>query len=147
MIRLLFTMMLCSSIKSFGQDQKIRFDYDTAGNQITREYCLNCFTKTEIKDTGQLTDSDLTKFVPEDSFAYYPNPVKEELYLKWNNSLESKISSIKLFSLNGSLLKSFDHQENSISQNIHFGNYPSGIYFIILAYNTGGEKSIKIIKQ
>ena len=147
MIRLLFTLLLCSSMRSLGQNQKIRFDYDVAGNQITREFCLNCLSKTESKDPEQLEESDLAKFVPEDNFSYYPNPVKEELYLKWDNSTETKISSIKLFSLNGSLLKSYDNQENLMNQNVHFGNYPSGIYFIVLGYNTGDEKSIKIIKQ
>jgi hypothetical protein len=147
MIRLLFTLMLCSSIKSFGQNPKISFGYDVSGNQITREFCLSCRTKTETKEIEQLTDSDLSKFVPEDNFSYYPNPVKEELFLKWDNSSESKISSVRVFNMNGSLLKSFDDQESSMSQNVHFRNYPSGIYFIVLVYNTGEEKSIKIIKQ
>ena len=94
-----------------------------------------------------MKDSDLLKFLPEDNFSYYPNPVKEELFLKWDNSNTIKISNIKLFSLNGTLLKSFENQENLISQNILFQYYPNGLYVVILSYSNGEEKTIKIIKQ
>lgn len=149
MRELLFTLILFSSIKFFGQQQKIPFDYDIAGNQITREFCLNCSAKTSniSKEISELKDSDLLKFLPEDNFSYYPNPVKEELFLKWDNSNTIKISNIKLFSLNGTLLKSFENQENLISQNILFQYYPNGLYVVILSYSNGEEKTIKIIKQ
>lgn len=149
MRELLFTLILFSSIKFFGQQQKIHFDYDIAGNQITREFCLNCSAKTSniSKEISELKDSDLLKFLPEDNFSYYPNPVKEELFLKWDNSNTIKISNIKLFSLNGTLLKSFENQENLISQNILFQYYPNGLYVVILSYSNGEEKTIKIIKQ
>lgn len=149
MRELLFTLILFSSIKFFGQQQKIHFDYDISGNQITREFCLNCSAKTSniSKEISELKDSDLLKFLPEDNFSYYPNPVKEELFLKWDNSNTIKISNIKLFSLNGTLLKSFENQENLISQNILFQYYPNGLYVVILSYSNGEEKTIKIIKQ
>lgn len=134
------------SIILFGQ-QKIHFDYDVAGNQITREFCLTCLAKSNSKDISELTDSDLLKFLPEDNFSYYPNPVKEELFLKWDNFNTIKISNIKLFSSNGALLKLFEKQENLISQNILFRDYPNGLYVIILSYTNGEEKSIKIIKN
>jgi hypothetical protein len=146
MKKILLAAMLFSCIKFFGQ-QKIHFDYDTAGNQITREFCLTCLAKSNSKEISELKDSDLLKFLPEDNFSYYPNPVKEELFLKWDNSNIIKISSIKLFSLNGALLKSFENQENLLSQNILFRDYPNGLYIVILSYSNGEEKSIKIIKQ
>lgn len=146
-MRKLLFLLLLSSIGLLAQNQKIRFDYDTAGNQIVREFCSNCLSKTETKNLEELKDNELMKFNPDDSFSYYPNPVKEELYLKWDSSKETKISSIALFGLNGALLKSFDQQENLMSQSIYFEKYPSGMYFIVLTYTNGEEKSIKIIKQ
>ena len=146
MKKLLFKLLLFSSFPFYGQ-QKIHFDYDSAGNQITREFCLTCLAKSNSKDISELKDSDMIKFLPEDNFSYYPNPVKEELFLKWDNSNSIKISKIKLFSINGALLKSYDNQENLISQNILFGDYPSGLYLVVLSYNNGEEKNIKIVKQ
>ena len=144
----LVLLLLFSTIKFFGQ-QKIHFDYDLAGNQITREFCLSCLLKTTnvFKDISELKDSDLLKFLPEDNFSYYPNPVKEELFLKWDNSNAVTLSTIKVFNLNGALLKTFDNQDNLKSQNIFFQEYPVGVYLVMLTYNNGEEKTIKIIKQ
>lgn len=81
-IFLLFGLLCIQQIFS----QKIRFEYDDAGNQIQRRVCLDCLAKNAqgvYKETSQLEDSDLQKFFPEDVISYYPNPVKEELFLKW----------------------------------------------------------------
>ena len=45
-------------------------------------------------------EEDLLKFSPEDVISYYPNPVREELYLKWELVNENKVSSIEVFSIN-----------------------------------------------
>ena len=130
--------------------QKIRFEYDAAGNQIQRKWCPGCLSRNSnevYKDISKLEDSDLQKFFPEDVISYYPNPVKEELYLKWDLINDNKVSSIEVFTLNGQSLKSIKENLAENSQMISFSDYPVGVYFITLNYINGEQKSIKIVKN
>jgi Secretion system C-terminal sorting domain len=143
----IFLLLLLINCLSFGQ--AIHFEYDNAGNQIVRQLCLTCSSKssgTVPKTITSLKKEDLKKFNPEDNFSYYPNPVKEELYLNWELK-DNTIATIQLYTLNGVLLKSFDNLQHSNSQNISFQEYPTGIYGLVLHYTKGEEKSVKIIKQ
>lgn len=132
---------------------KITFDYDAAGNQINRELCLsiNCnkpnYKTITPKEITAIQDEDLQKFVPEDAISYYPNPVKEELYLKWELTANRTVSSISLYDLNGKEMHLFSHLEKANSLNISFLNYPTGTYLVVLVYNDGEQKTIKIVKQ
>lgn len=130
--------------------QKIRFEYDAAGNQIQRRWCITCFSRNaqeDYKDISNLEDTDLQKFFPEDVISYYPNPVKEELFLKWELINENKVSSIDVFTLNGQVLKSIKENLSQNSLVISFQDYPTGIYFLNLNYTNGDQKSIKIVKN
>lgn len=132
--------------------QKITFNYDDAGNQILRELCLSgCSASAkevkEVKEIEALTNEDLLKFSPEDVISYYPNPVKEELYLKWELKEGNNVTSIQVFSLAGQLLRTYQSTLQNDNQNIPFQDYSSGVYVVVLNYNSGDQKSIKIIKQ
>ena len=132
--------------------QKITFNYDSAGNQILRELCLtgcNSLAKPakEVKEIEALADEDLLKFSQEDVISYYPNPVKEELFIKWELKDDNYVNSIQVFSLTGQLLRSYQPTVRNDSQNIAFQDYPTGIYAVMLYYSNGDQKSIKIIKQ
>lgn len=130
--------------------QKIRFEYDAAGNQIQRKWCPSCLSRNAqetYKDVSQLEDSDLEKFFPEDVISYYPNPVKEELFLKWELVNENKVSSIDVFTLNGQVLKTIKENLSQNSLIISFQEYPVGVYFLSLNYTNGDQKSIKIVKN
>ncbi|MFM9988351.1 T9SS type A sorting domain-containing protein [Flavobacterium sp.] len=136
---------------SFCNAQKISFDYDAAGNQIQRNWCITgCHSKTsnEIpKEIADLKPEDLQKFFPEDEISYYPNPIKEQLYIKWELINDNKVTSLEMYSLNGQLVKSYTKLENTNNQTVTFGTYPSGIYTLLLLYTNGEQKSIKIIKE
>lgn len=132
--------------------QKIVFTYDAAGNQIRRELCISGCTSsakpaTEIKEIEALVEEDLLKFSQEDVISYYPNPVREELYLKWELTNDSAISSIQITNMNGQILKKFSNLQRLTNQNIAFAEYPSGIYLVVMNYSNGQQKTIKIIKQ
>lgn len=144
---LLFVLLLFSFITS--AQQKLTFSYDTAGNQITRTLCLTCNSKPakEIKEIEDLIEEDLLKFSEEDVISYYPNPVREELYLTWQITEGNYVASIQVFSMAGQLLKQYSATSKINNQNIPFQDYPSGIYAVLLNYNNGEEKTIKIIKQ
>ena len=144
----LLTLILFSAL-SYGQAPKIHFDYDAAGNQIKRELCLLCSARQSepVKDISELKESDLSKFFPSDDLSYYPNPVKEELFLQWKISNENSISEIELFSMNGQLLRSYKISVKSDTMILPFIEQPSGIYLITLSYTNGEQKTIKIIKK
>ncbi|RTZ03568.1 T9SS type A sorting domain-containing protein [Flavobacterium bomense] len=142
-------LLLLSSIIGQAQD-KITFSYDNAGNQTQRSLCFGCLSKnstTAPKKIKALTQDDLQKFFPEDLISYYPNPVKEELYLKWEPLVDNLVTSIQVYGLNGQTLKSYSGLEKSNTLNIPFQSYSTGIYTVLLFYSNGEQKSIKIIKQ
>lgn len=143
-------MVLAFSLFSTAQNQtKIKFSYDNAGNQTSRTLCVNCPPETgkQIKEIEAIVDEDLEKIEGEDMISYYPNPVKEELYLKWELTDDNYVTSIQLFSLTGQVLKTFQGTKNTNTQNILFQAYPSGVYVVLVNYKSGAPKSFKIIKQ
>lgn len=131
---------------------KLTFSYDPkTGNQIVRELCLGCPSTGKpaktVKEIEALTDADMEKFSPEDVISYYPNPVKEELYLKWELTKGNSVSSIQVFSVTGQMLKNYQENERTNNINIPFQDFSSGFYLIQLNYTTGEPKTIKIIKK
>ncbi len=146
-LKLLSLFMLVSL---FTQAQKIRFEYDSAGNQIQRKWCPSCLSRNAqetYKEVSNLEETDMQKFFPEDVISYYPNPVKEELFLKWKLIDENKVSSIDVIALNGQLLRTIKENLTQNSLNISFQEYPTGVYFLSLNYTNGDQKNIKIIKN
>lgn len=137
-------------ISNAQNPDKITFDYDDAGNQINRELCSSCnktgYKTTSPKEIAALKEEDLQKFSPEDVISYYPNPVKEELYLKWELVEGKTVGSIYLYALNGQVLKTFNNLDKANNLNIPFFDYPSGNYLVVLVYNGGEQKTIKIVK-
>jgi Secretion system C-terminal sorting domain len=149
MKKYLLLLFLVFSLFVKAQD-KITFDYDDAGNQIKRELCLSC-TKANYKTKAPkeiiaLKEEDLEKFTPEDAISYYPNPVKEELYLKWELVADKNVTAIQLYDLNGRVLQTYDNLAKTNNLNIPFLNYPKGTYLVVLVYNGGEQKTIKIVK-
>lgn len=130
--------------------QKIRFEYDAAGNQILRKWCPSCLSRDSnevFKEISNLDDSDLKKFFPEDVISYYPNPVKEELYIKWDLINNNAVSKIEIYSFSGQLVSSIGSLEKEESKMISFQDYPVGSFLVLLHYTNGEQKSITIIKQ
>ncbi|KRD11545.1 hypothetical protein ASE21_07505 [Flavobacterium sp. Root901] len=128
---------------------KITFSYDNAGNQTNRTLCINCLSKSvkQVKEIEAVTENDLEKFFPEDVISYYPNPVKEELYLQWQLTGDNYVISAHVYSITGQVLRTYEISNNTSNLNIPFQQYPTGVYLVLLSYKDGGEKSIKIIKQ
>lgn len=150
MTKFLLLLLLFIGLTVNAQVNKITFDYDTAGNQTIRELCLSC-TKANYKtkapkEIAALQEEDLQKFAPEDVISYYPNPVKEELFLKWQLITGKVVSFIYLYGINGQVLKTYDNLDKTNTLNIPFFNYPSATYLVVLVYNDGGQKTIKIVK-
>jgi hypothetical protein len=148
MKKLLLSLFCCYGL--LCNAQKIRFEYDVAGNQILRTWCPSCDSRmnnNQLKDVSDIDDNDLEKFFPDDVISYYPNPVKEELYLKWDLQNNTTVTSIEIFTLNGHLLKTIKDNLSKNTQLLSFIDFPVGVYFISLNYSNGEQKSIKIVKN
>ncbi|WP_347053609.1 T9SS type A sorting domain-containing protein [Flavobacterium olei] len=148
----LITLLLFGFCAFSNAQQKITFSYDSAGNQIVRSLCLSGCNPTgksaeEVKEIEAVTDDDLLKFSKEDVISYYPNPVKEQLYIKWELINDNKVSSIVVYGISGQVLQSLSRTENIDNQIISFGEYSRGVYLVVLNYKDGDQKTIKIIKQ
>lgn len=146
----LLLLLITFSLAIEAQPKKITFSYDGAGNQINRVLCLNCTSKNSdeiTKETVAATEEELEKFFPEDVLSYYPNPVREELYLKWQLTDENYVKALQLYNFNGQILKSYSQSNRENSLTIPFQSYPSGTYLIVLEYSSGDQKTIKIIKK
>lgn len=149
MKKLLFIATFFICFLSYGQVPKIHFQYDAAGNQIERFLCPMCDAKIneDIKEIAELKEEDLQKFFPDDVISYYPNPVKDELYLKWELVNENKVSSIDVFDMNGKILHNYKNQSSENNQVISFKEFSVGLYIINLNYANGEVKTIKILKK
>ncbi|WP_343587643.1 T9SS type A sorting domain-containing protein [Flavobacterium sp.] len=147
----LFTLFLFGIFYASQAQPKLKFSYDPiTGNQIIRELCFGCQTQrpgSEIKEIAAVTEQDLQKFSPGDAISYYPNPVKEELYLSWESSPENFVTSIEVIGMGGQILKTYGNTKNTGSQNIAFQNLSAGVYLVSLSYSSGEQKTIKIIKK
>lgn len=127
----------------------VAFTYDTAGNQVKRELiCVSCRTSSDNSNDDLISDysTDLTKSEEYADIMYYPNPVLEELYIKWNND-SFQVSEINVFSNSGQLVSNYNNLSSVDNTKIPFQNLSEGIYNVVLSYNNGDQKNLKVIKK
>lgn len=141
---LLFSLIL--STFSFSQNGRIFFQYDLAGNQIVRSFCGSC-KFSDKNDISEIEDKEYIKSYSEDFISYYPNPVKDELYVKWNNIDDNYVINFEIYNSLGSLIlkKEINKEQNKITINLN--NSSSGYLVGILFYSNGRKESFKIIKE
>jgi hypothetical protein len=142
----LFLYILCGNIQA---QNRVSFDYDSAGNQIKRFVCINCNGRTAITDSinevsDVIVDQNLSGRISK--LSYYPNPVSEILTIKYESE-ETYISSIEVYSLNGKFLEKYENINNYQTLELNFLNQPQGFYSVLIFYSDGKNKSIKIVKK
>ena len=124
----------------------IKFDYDTAGNQIKRSFIY----LPRQSNNNTVASKDESKFVPTDDYGdvlYYPNPVKQELNVKWIDRTGQDMELMELYDLSGKLMQVYPNQSSLDSAIIDFQLYPQGLYNLILVYKGGERKTLRIVKQ
>ena len=92
---------------------------------------------------GNTSDFDTLTAVPEYktlNFSFYPNPVRQYLYLKSKNS--HQLVSVKIFDLNGRLLKYF----NSGISKIDVSSLTGGIYLMEVIFDNMQSSTAKFVK-
>lgn len=137
--KLLMLLLLIAGL-SFGQ-KRIKFYYDDAGNQIKREICINC---PSPKPSPTLSEND---FIVDEKISYYPNPVKEELFINWKNKENEIVNYLEIYNLNGQLLHNITDLKNTETTTVNFQSYPEGIYLININFENGTQQTLKIVKK
>jgi Secretion system C-terminal sorting domain len=145
---LIFGIFLIGIINANAQTNKLLFSYDTAGNQIARTLCVNCPANLgrpgkpkEVQKTPEI------ETVVIDKVTFFPNPVAEELNIKWELIDNKTVENITVYNLNGALMQSYSDLKNDTLKVLPFGIYPSGMYIVSLTYSNGEQKSLQIIKK
>lgn len=139
-----------SIIANSQSANRIKFSYDAAGNQERRFICL-CAAKTNndsiYKTIETIVEEDLIKDTEFEQISYYPNPVREELYVKWANNINNPVTALEVYSLTGQLLRSYTNLKDVEMTSVAFQDYPIGYYNLLLVYADGERKLLKIVKQ
>jgi hypothetical protein len=150
MKRLILFLLFLTVGKVVGQtNDHIQFDYDTAGNQIKR-YVIDIEGRQTNPDAVPVTaiaEEDLIKADIYDDVKYYPNPVREELYVSWVTTRENYVTAIELYNLSGQLIYRLPNLQNEVSTTLNFGNCAQGLYTVSMNYSNGSKKTLKVMKH
>lgn len=153
---LLLIFVLCAA-NLFAQ-QKLRFTYDTAGNQITRARVCNTCLKAKLPATvdSLVVDSlaidaiaaqtSLPNIDEDFRLAVYPNPVSDILSMDWDPLPNDGAVAVQVYSMSGRQLASYDLRPGETHSEISLGKYPIGLYMLSLKLKSGKSKRIKAIK-
>ena len=144
---LIFGIFLIGIINANAQTTKLLFSYDTAGNQITRTLCVNCPANLGRPAKPKEEKTPEIETVVIDKVTFFPNPVQEELNIKWELIDNKTVENISVYNLNGGLMQSFTDLKTENLKVIPFGIYPSGMYIVSLTYSDGEQKSLQVIKK
>jgi Secretion system C-terminal sorting domain len=143
LLLLSFTTML-----SFCQNaNRIRFTYDDAGNQTDRFICLCQARGAKETEYKNLETLEKTDFIQEDKISFYPNPVREELYVNWKNKENNAVGLIELYNMNGQLLKTYKDLKNYETATIEFQIFTEGFYNLVVNFENGEKQTLKIVKK
>ncbi len=149
-IKIIFSFLIINSFLYSQTIDHILFEYDTAGNQIKR-YTIDINAGRPaneiIKEIKDITNDDLISSDIYDDISYYPNPVKEILFVKWENKNNEFVNSVNLYSLSGQSVKIYTNLKGLDTLNVPFDNLPQGLYTLMLEYSNGKQKTLKIIKN
>lgn len=140
--KLLLGIFLLFGCASFGQRQ-LNFDYDAAGNQIGIIIFLHNIPDNKMSHS---TATTLQSNPTYKDVKYYPNPVKNELYMEWQIIDNNNLNHIVVNNIAGDLLKDYKDVNTVTNYTLSFEGYPQGVYFVKFMYNNGEQKTFKIIK-
>lgn len=139
---LLINFLLFASIQGFSQ--KSRFNYDAAGNQISRVVSLTRTAGQVYKPMETVENKD---FIGEDKISYYPNPVLNQLYVNWQNRTDVVVKNIEIFNMEGQLLENYNDLKYTENVVINFEAFTNEIYNVLINFENGAKQTLKIIKK
>ena len=136
-----------------SEEYKIKFSYDSAGNQILRDrVCVNCSSaKTTTAKQNLIAKTSVKEKIIEaednrSMITTYPNPVTNLLNVVWTEN-EKVVVQIAIYSADGRVL--YTQEINSLSGqlNVDFGKYSPGLYLLLVSYRDNHQETFKVIKK
>lgn len=122
-------------------------EYCVLGVQ-TRSYQPQTYDYSIEINRDDIRQAEIMSFeksvIQEDLFRFYPNPVKNELFV--DVLKDSENLSIDIKGVNGNLIKYYNNVSNFENLSINVSDLSPGIYFINLNSETGTIQSKKFIK-
>jgi len=105
---------------TFENKAEIYFDYNPA--------IVTNLAQTTVKSVLGISDYQI-----DNTISYYPNPVKDVLYVNSKNNLKG----ISIYDTNGRMLLNTELIENQVQENIDVSKLGSGVYFIKIVSDKG----------
>jgi len=106
---------------------------DAAGNAVDCEFTLTVDGVLSVDDVGL-----------SNVLTLYPNPTQGDLTLR--NRGNAEIEGLKLFDMNGRLIKIFTTNSASAEINLPMGDVATGMYFVQVT-TSKGQTVKRVIKQ
>lgn len=127
---------------------KVVFEYDIAGNQIYRGIVIELRpTIQSIMSVGDGPQTEPEIFgYDESKLKYYPNPVKNVLFVEWDR-MHKEVQSISLYTSNHQVIKQILNLSFENQTQVHFDQLPKGTYFMVIFYQDGTKENVTIIKR
>ena len=140
-----------NKINEIAQFTKINFNYDTAGNQISRtppnESVTSLKTKIEesvVENSETKSNEEVTSF--EKSIIVYPNPTKGMVYLQWSDNLNINVEDLVITdAVNRLIINKII--KDKVNAEIDLGPYTRGAFILTFTLSDGTKVVKKIIKQ
>ena len=125
-----------------GTAQKIVYEYDNAGNRISRTVVL---PKAPQRAQEELTDTTFYKeAIGNKEITLYPNPVKSDLHVSISGYEEGSTGECMLFDMQGKVL--LKRRIDTSTFQVDMSSYKSGNYIMRIVID-GEPITWKIIKQ
>jgi len=105
---------------TFENKAEIYFDYNPA--------IVTNLAQTTVKSVLGISDYQI-----DNTISYYPNPVKDVLYVNSKNNLKG----ISIYDINGRVLLNTALIENQVQENFDVSKLGSGVYFIKIVSDKG----------
>lgn len=147
----LFFFFLLACLGTTAQTiDHIKFDYDTSGNQVKRysvDIILGRYADSDVTEISEINEHSLIEVEDSQHLKYYPNPVKDQLYLSWTNLPGRYADRIDIYNLNGQLLQGRKGLREANDTTLDFQSLPRGYYNLLVSYSDGTQKTVKIVKD
>jgi hypothetical protein len=139
---LLLSLWIMTSLTGVTQAQKIAYDYDMAGNRISRKV-VDMGNPNYVKKHAEALVS-VEDQLGERKITVYPNPTKGALAVEITGGDANDQLRIILFNADGRQLQNKVAQHGSTP--INMSGYPAA-YYILRVENGNKSTEFKIIKQ
>ena len=149
-------LMICLLSQAKAQTPVLSFEYDEAGNQIKREWiCVNCpdystpvYTLVSKYMASSTVTPPSTNKIADRKLTAFPNPLREQLTLKWDNT-NYYIKAIEVSTIAGASVfnQCYNYTEGVTEITVPFNKQIPGLYFIRVLYSDGKQDLVRVVKN